>query len=72
MREGYIPIEIARKASNYDRIVEECEMLESDNQLLKDTIRDKDEKYLAVITEKNKRIEELEKLLNKNEQTSLF
>ena len=35
-------------------------MLDSDNRLLKETIKGKDKHYLKIIEEKNKRIKELE------------
>ena len=50
----------AYKIANFDKVNEKYRMIESDNKLLKETIKGKDKHYLKIIEEKNKRIKELE------------
>lgn len=56
------------KITNYDRLVEENKklkeentMLKSDNYNLKNIAKEKDKHYLAIISQKNKQLKELEK-----------
>ena len=58
----------ACKIANYDRLLEETKklkeentMLKSDNFNLKNIVKEKDKHYLTIISEKNKRLKELEK-----------
>lgn len=67
------------KIANYDRLVEENkhlkekldkvtaerDTLKADNNILKNTIKEKDKHYLTIITEKNKRNKDLEDELYK-------
>ena len=50
----------AYKIANFDKQREKNIMLESDNKLLKEIVKNKDKHYLKIIEEKNKRIKELE------------
>ena len=58
----------AYKIANYDRLAhenkklkEENTMLKSDNFNLKNIVKEKDKRYLAIISQKNKQLKELEK-----------
>lgn len=88
MNGAYYTTDDACKIANYDRLVEENknlkekldkvmaerDTLKADNNILKNTIKEKDKRYLTIITEKNKRNKDLENELYKikNEQKTLF
>lgn len=70
----------AYKIANYDGLLEENKklkeentMLKSDNYNLKNIVKEKDKHYLTIISEKNKRLKELEKELydKNNKQISM-
>ncbi len=61
MKGKYLTMDDAYKIANFDKLNEKCNMLDSDNRLLKETIKGKDKHYLKILEEKNKRIKELEK-----------
>ncbi len=63
----------AYKIANFDKVKEENTMLKSDNNILKEAIRNKDKQYLKMIEEKDKEIKKLrEELYNRdNKQMSL-
>ncbi len=60
MKGAYYTMDDAYKIANFDKVNEKYRMIESDNKLLKETIKGKDKHYLKIIEEKNKRIKELE------------
>lgn len=84
---AYYTTDDTSKIANYDRLVEENkhlkeqldkvtaerDILKTDNNILKNTIKEKDKHYLTIITEKNKRNKDLENELYKirNKQMSL-
>ena len=72
MKGKYLTMDDAYKIANFDKLNEKCNMLDSDNRLLKETIKGKDKHYLKIIDEKNKRIKELEEenYHSKNKQIS--
>lgn len=71
----YYTTDDACKIANYDRLFEESkklkeqldkvtaerDTLKADNNIFQNTIKEKDKHYLTIISEKNKRIKELEK-----------
>ena len=63
----------AYKIANFDKVKEENTMLKSDNNILKETIRNKDKQYLKMIEERDKEIKRLrDELYNRdNKQISL-
>lgn len=63
----------AYKIANYDKVKEENTMLKSDNNILKEAVRNKDKQYLKMIEERDKEIKRLrDELYNKdNKQISL-
>ena len=63
----------AYKIANFDKVKEENTMLKSDNNILKESIRNKDKQYLKIIEERDKEIKRLrDELYNKdNKQISL-
>ncbi len=85
---AYYTTDDTSKIANYDRLLEENknlkeqldkviaerDTLKADNNILKNTIKEKDKHYLTIITEKNKRNKDLEDELYKmkNEQKTLF
>lgn len=87
MNRAYYTTDDDCKIANYDRLLEENknlkekldkitaerDTLKTDNNILKNTIKEKDKHYLTIITEKNKRNKELEDELYKtrNKQISL-
>ena len=60
MKGKYLTMDDAYKIANFDKQREKNIMLESDNKLLKEIVKNKDKHYLKIIDEKNKRIKELE------------
>ena len=57
----------AYKIANFDKVKEENTMLKSDNNILKESIRNKDKQYLKMIEERDKEIKKLkEELYNKD------
>ncbi len=84
---AYYTTDDTSKIANYDRLLEENknlkeqldkviaerDTLKADNNILKNTIKEKDKHYLTIITEKNKRNKDLENELYKtrNKQISL-
>ena len=60
MKGTYYTMDDAYKIANFDKQREKNIMLESDNKLLKEIVKNKDKHYLKIIEEKNKRIKELE------------
>ena len=57
----------AYKIANYDKVKEENTMLKSDNNILKEAVRNKDKQYLKMIEERDKEIKRLQdELYNKN------
>lgn len=80
MKGAYYTMDDAYKIANYDGLLEENKklkeenaMLKSDNYNLKNIVKEKDKHYLPIITEKNKRLKELEKELydKNNKQISM-
>ena len=63
----------AYKIANFDKVKEENTMLKSDNNILKESIRNKDKQYLKMIEERDKKIKRLleENYNLKNKQMSL-
>lgn len=63
----------AYKIANFDKVKEENTMLKSDNNILKESIRNKDKQYLKMIKERDKKIKRLleENYNLKNKQMSL-
>lgn len=67
-------LEDTKKLENYNKLLAERDMLKSDNNLLKNSLKSKDKHYMLIINEKNKRIKELESQLYtyKNKQVDIF
>lgn len=63
----------AYKIANYDKVKEENTMLKSDNNILKEAVRNKDKQYLKMIEERDKEIKRLQDELysKNNKQISL-
>lgn len=63
----------AYKIANFDKVKEENTMLKSDNNILKESIRNKDKQYLKMIEERDKEIKRLQDELysKNNKQMSL-
>ena len=63
----------AYKIANYDKLKEENTMLKSDNNILKEAVRNKDKQYLKMIEERDKEIKRLQDELysKNNKQISL-
>ena len=63
----------AYKIANYDKVKEENTMLKSDNNILKEAVRNKDKQYLKMIEERDKENKRLrDELYNRdNKQISL-
>lgn len=67
MKGAYLTMDDAYKIANFDKVKEENTMLKSDNNILKESIRNKDKQYLKMIEEKDKEIKRLQdELYNKN------
>lgn len=67
MKGAYYTMDDAYKIANYDKVKEENTMLKSDNNILKESIRNKDKQYLKMIEERDKKIKRLqEELYNRN------
>ena len=73
MKWAYYTMDDAYKIANFDKVKEENTMLKSDNNILKETIRNKDKQYLKMIEERDKEIKRLrDELYNRdNKQISL-
>ncbi len=87
MNGTYYTTDDACKIANYDRLLEgnkklkeqldkvtaERDTLKADNNIFQNTIKEKDKHYLTIISEKNKRLKELEKELydKNNKQISM-
>ena len=73
MKGIYLTMDDAYKIANFDKVKEENTMLKSDNNILKETIRNKDKQYLKMIEERDKEIKRLrDELYNRdNKQISL-
>ncbi len=67
-------LEDTKKLENYNKLLAERDMLKSDNNLLKNSLKSKDKHYMLIINEKNKRIKELESQLYtyENKQVDIF
>lgn len=67
-------LEDTKKLENYNKLLAERDMLKSDNNLLKNSLKSKDKHYMLIINEKNKRIKELENQLYtyENKQVDIF
>ena len=63
----------AYKIANFDKLKEENTMLKSDNNILKEAVRNKDKQYLKMIEERDKENKRLrDELYNRdNKQISL-
>lgn len=63
----------AYKIANFDKVKEENTMLKSDNNILKEAVRNKDKQYLKMIEERDKENKRLrDELYNRdNKQISL-
>ena len=67
MKGAYYTMDDVYKIANFDKLKEENTMLKSDNNILKETIRNKDKQYLKIIEERDKEIKRLqEELYNRN------
>lgn len=67
MKGKILSMDDAYKIANFDKVKEENTMLKSDNNLLKESIRNKDKQYLKIIEERDKEIKRLQdKLYSKN------
>lgn len=60
MKGVYYIMDDAYKIANYDKLVEENTMLKSDNNILKEAIKNKDKQYLKMIEERDKEIKRLQ------------
>lgn len=67
MKGKYLSMDDAYKIANFDKLKEENTMLKSDNNILKEAVRNKDKQYLKMIDERDKKIKRLQdELYNKN------
>lgn len=67
MKGAYLSMDDAYKIANFDKLKEENTMLKSDNNILKEAVRNKDKRYLKMIEERDKEIKKLkEELYNKD------
>lgn len=73
MKGTYYNMNDAYKIANYDKVKEENTMLKSDNNILKEAVRNKDKQYLKMIEERDKEIKRLQDELysKNNKQISL-
>ena len=73
MKGKILSMDDAYKIANFDKVKEENTMLKSDNNILKESIRNKDKQYLKMIEERDKKIKRLleENYNLKNKQMSL-
>lgn len=73
MKGAYYTMDDAYKIANFDKLKEENTMLKSDNNILKEAVRNKDKQYLKMIEERDKEIKKFrEELHNRdNKQMSL-
>lgn len=73
MKGAYLTMDDAYKIANYDKVKEENTMLKSDNNILKEAVRNKDKQYLKMIEERDKEIKRLQDELysKNNKQISL-
>lgn len=56
MKGAYLSMDDAYKIANFDKLKEENTMLKSDNNILKEAVRNKDKQYLKMIEERDKEI----------------
>lgn len=67
MKGVYLSMNDAYKIANFDKLKEENTVLKSDNNILKEAVRNKDKQYLKMIEERDKEIKKLkEELYNKD------
>lgn len=67
MKGAYYTMDDAYKIANFDKLKEENTMLKSDNNILKEAVRNKDKQYLKMIEERDKENKRLrDELYNKN------
>lgn len=73
MKGAYYTMDDAYKIANFDKVKEENTMLKSDNNILKEAVRNKDKQYLKMIEERDKENKRLrDELYNRdNKQISL-
>ncbi len=73
MKGAYLNMDDAYKIANFDKVKEENTMLKSDNNILKEAVRNKDKQYLKMIEERDKENKRLrDELYNRdNKQISL-
>lgn len=73
MKGAYYTMDDAYKIANFDKLKEENAMLKSDNNILKEAVRNKDKQYLKMIEERDKENKRLrDELYNRdNKQISL-
>ena len=73
MKGIYLTMDDAYKIANFDKVKEENTMLKSDNNILKEAVRNKDKQYLKMIEERDKEIKRLQDELysKNNKQISL-
>lgn len=73
MKGAYYTMDDAYKIANFAKIKEENTMLKSDNNILKESIRNKDKQYLKMIEERDKETKRLQDELysKNNKQMSL-
>ena len=73
MKGKYLSMDDAYKIANFDKLKEENTMLKSDNNILKEAVRNKDKQYLKMIEERDKENKRLrDELYNRdNKQISL-
>lgn len=64
MKGAYLSMDDAYKIANFDKLKEENTMLKSDNNILKEAVRNKDKQYLKMIEERDKEIKKLKEELN--------
>lgn len=63
MKGAYLSMDDAYKIANFDKLKEENTMLKSDNNILKEAVRNKDKQYLKMIEERDKEIKKLKEEL---------
>ena len=64
MKGVYLSMNDAYKIANFDKLKEENTVLKSDNNILKEAVRNKDKQYLKMIEERDKEIKKLKEELN--------
>ena len=67
MKGAYYAMDDAYKIANFDKLKEENTMLKSDNNILKEAVKNKDKQYLKMIEERDKENKRLrDELYSKN------